>query len=240
MRTSRSLASWLPSCIVAMEACCGAHFIARACETMGHDVRLMAAHYVKPYVKVHKNDDRDAEAIAEAATRPTMPLVTVKSEAQLDLQAIHRQRERLVGQRTQLINQLRAFLMDRGIQVAKGRHAFEKALSAFLAEDPACVSTSMLDLLRDSAEELRLLNLRIDRITVSLEATAKTDEAVTRLTGIPGIGVLTASALVAAIGDGRAFSKGRDLSAWPGLVPRQISTGGKAKLIGNTYIMQRR
>jgi len=233
--------SEIPACTVAMEACCGAHHIARACEKMGHQARLMPAHYVKPYVKVRKNDDRDAEAIAEASTRPTMSFVAVKSEAQLDLQAIHRQRERLIGQRTQLINQLRAFLMDRGVLVAKGRRAFEKALSSFLAERRDVVSPSMLALLTDSTEELRLLNERIGRIDQSLAEVAKTDEVVLRLTEIPGIGPLTASALVAAIGDGRAFARGRDLSAWLGLVPRQISTGGKAKLIGiskrgNTYL----
>ena len=118
----------------------------------------MPAHYVKPYVKVHKNDDRDAEAIAEAATRPTMSFVMVKSEAQLDMQAIHRQRERLIGQRTQLINQLRAFLMDRGIQIAKGRRAFEKALESFLWSQVGHLSPSMTLILLIAAQRLTCSN----------------------------------------------------------------------------------
>lgn len=161
-----------------------------------------------------------------------MSFVAVKSEAQLDLQAIHRQRERLIGQRTRLVNQLRAFLMDRGIQVAKGRHAFEKALHAFLSTRDDRVSPAMRSLFADGAEELRTLNARIGRIDRELAEIAKIDADVARLSDIPGIGPLTASALVAAIGDGRAFAKGRDLSAWLGLVPRQVSTGGKSKLMG--------
>ena len=222
----------LPPCVVAMEACCGAHHVARACAEIGHEARLMPAHYVRPYVKVHKNDDRDAEAIAEAATRPTMSFVPVKSEAQLDLQAIHRQRDRLVGQRTQLINQLRAFLMDRGVHVAKGRATFEKVLVQFLADRMDGLRPEMQVIFRDSAAELQSLNERITRVTASLEEIARKDGAIRLVASVPGIGLLTASALVAAVGDGSAFARGRDLSAWLGLVPRQISTGGKAKLIG--------
>ncbi|MZR12199.1 IS110 family transposase [Maritimibacter sp. DP07] len=136
----------LPPCVVAMEACGGAHHIGRFCLEQGHEPRLMSPLYVRPYVKVHKNDDRDAEAIAEAATRPTMSFIAIKSEEQLDLQALHRARERLVSDRTRLINQGRGFLMERGIRVGTGRHVFPKELTRSAAEgaadlscEPACM-----------------------------------------------------------------------------------------------------
>ena len=124
----------LPPCIIAMEACCGAHHLGRLLEAQGHDVRLMSPEYVRPYVKAQKNDDRDAEAIAEAATRPTMRFVELKSEEQLDMQTLHRARDRLVGERTALINQLRAILLERGIVIAQGRRNFERELDAMLCE----------------------------------------------------------------------------------------------------------
>jgi transposase len=137
----------LPSCVVAMEACGGAHHIARHCMEHGHEPRLMSPLYVRPYVKVHKNDDRDAEAIAEAATRPTMSFVTVKTEGQLDLQALHRARERLVHNRTRLINQARGFLVERGIRIGTGRHVFQRALGALLSEKTPNLSPAMAAML---------------------------------------------------------------------------------------------
>ena len=122
----------LPACVVAMEACCGAHHLGRLFEAQGHAVRLMSPEYVQPYVKAQKNDDRDAEAIAEAATRPTMRFVAMKEEAQLDMQTLHRARSRLVNSRTRLINQLRAILLERGVTVAKGRRALGLALEPLL------------------------------------------------------------------------------------------------------------
>src|SRR3954464_4099361 len=128
------LAAGLPSCLMAMEACCGAHHLGRKLRDQGHQVRLMSPEYVRPYVKAQKNDDRDAEAIAEAATRPTMRFVELKSEEQLDMQTLHRVRDRLVGQRTALINQLRAILLERGIVVPQGRYKLAKYLAAMLDE----------------------------------------------------------------------------------------------------------
>ena len=125
----------LPACVVAMEACCGAHHLGRMMAGQGHQVRLMSPEYVRPYVKAQKNDDRDAEAIAEAATRPTMRFVELKSEAQLDVQTLHRVRDRLVGERTALINQLRAVLLERGITIPQGRRKLERHLAALLASD---------------------------------------------------------------------------------------------------------
>src|SRR4029077_19017207 len=128
------LAAKLKPCVVAMEACCGAHHVGRVLRAQGHEVRLMSAEYVRPYVKSQKNDDRDAEAIAEAATRPTMRFIELKSEEQLDMQTLHRARDRLVGERTALINQLRAILLERGIIVPQGRRKLEQQLVILIDE----------------------------------------------------------------------------------------------------------
>lgn len=224
--------SRLPTCVVAMEACGGAHHIARFCLEVGHEPRLMSPLYVRPYVKVHKSDDRDAEAIAEAATRPTMSFVPIKSEEQLDLQALHRARERLVTERTRLINQARGFLMERGIRVGTGRHVFQKELTRLAAEGTADLSHRILSMLSDMAAELTTINGRVEVIDAEIKDLAKADADMQRLMEIPGVGPTIASALVAAVGTGSSFAKGRDLAAWLGLVPRQITTGRKAKLIG--------
>ena len=144
----------LPPCVVAMEACCGAHHVGRFCLRFGHEPRLMSPLYVRPYVKVHKNDDRDAEGIAEAATRPTMSFVPVKTEEQLDLQALHRARERLVQDRTRLINQARGFLMERGIRPAQGRHVFQKFLTRLAEDHRGDLTPRMMAMLADMAAEL--------------------------------------------------------------------------------------
>src|SRR6056297_4163185 len=224
----------LPPCVVAMEACGGAHHIGRFCLEKGHEPRLMSPLYVRPYVKVHKNDDRDAEAIAEAATRPTMSFVGIKSEEQLDLQALHRARERLVSDRTRLINQGRGFLMERGIRIGVGRHVFQKELTRLTAEGSDDLSRRMLMLLSDMASELDVINNRIAAIDAEIKALAKADADMQRLMEIPGVGPTIATALVAAVGTGSSFGKGRDLAAWLGLVPRQVTTGGRPKLLGIT------
>jgi transposase len=221
----------LPSCVVAMEACCGAHFMARIMARQGHTIRLMSPEYVKPYVKAQKTDDRDAEAIAEAATRPTMRFVTQKTEAQLDLQTLHRVRERMVTARTALTNQLRAILLERGLIFPKGR----KTLMRRLDQQPVELNelgTRMQLLVADIRAESAELDKRIEALNDELAEVARRDESARRLATIPGVGVINATALVAAIGDGSAFAKGRDLSAWLGLVPRQHSTGGKTKMLG--------
>jgi transposase len=223
----------LPACIVAMEACCGAHHLGRLLVAQGHTVRLMSPEYVRPYVKAQKNDDRDAEAIAEAATRPTMRFVVLKSEAQLDLQILHRARERLVGERTALINQLRAILLERGITVPQGRRKLGQYLAAMLeAEDDTSVSPRIRRLIEDMRTEWQALDQRIDALDAEFTARAREDADARRLTTIPGIGVLNATALTAAIGTGETFARGRDFAAWIGLVPRQVTTGGKPRLLG--------
>lgn len=230
-----ALAAKLSGCVVAMEACCGAHHLGRLLAAQGHEVRLMSPEYVRPYVKAQKNDDRDAEAIAEAATRPTMRFVALKTEAQLDVQVLHRVRDRLVGQRTALMNQMRSILLERGIVVPQGRRRLLDALAALSSEsDDGAVGPRMRLLLNDMRDQWQALDTRITALDDEFAEMARNDPATRRLATIPGIGVLNATALVAAIGDGRTFSRGRDLSAWLGLVPRQATTGGKPKLLGIT------
>lgn len=221
----------LAPCIVAMEACCGAHFIGRTLQGQGHTIRLMSPEYVQPYVKAQKTDDRDAEAIAEAATRPTMRFVSLKSEAQLDLQVLHRARERLVLARTALTNQLRAVLLERGIILPKGRIVLMKRL-AEIGTAGLPVSERTRRLIEELRAEWSALDQRIRAYDDEFAAVTREDPQARRLASIPGIGVINASALLAAIGDASAFTKGRDLAAWLGLTPRQHSTGGRTRMLG--------
>jgi transposase len=230
-----------PACVVAMEACCGAHHLGRLFVAQGHEVRLMSPEYVQPYAKAQKNDDRDAEAIAEAATRPTMRFVALKSEVQLDQQTLHRVRSRLVNGRTRLMNQLRAILLERGITVAKGRHALGRALGTLLGDAPSGLSQRMDALLEEMRREWAELDARIAALDREFVETARASAPARRLATIPGIGALNATALTAAVGEAEDFASARDLAAWLGLVPRQMTTGGKARLggitkRGNTYL----
>ena len=225
-------AAELPPCVVAMEACCGAHYLGRTFKAQGHTVRLMSPEYVAPYIKAQKTDDRDAEAIAEAATRPTMRLVTLKTEEQLDLQVLHRARERLVAGRTRLTNQLRAVLLERGVILPKRRSCLAKRLDEMMKEGELAVSPRAIGLLQDLREEWASLDRRITAYDDELAALTRDDEMARRLATMPGIGVINATGLLAAIGDASAFAKGRDLAAWLGLTPRQHSTGGKTKMMG--------
>src|SRR4051795_1795613 len=231
----------LPPCLIGMEACTGAHHLSRKLQALGHDVRLMPAKYVRPYCKGDKNDYRDAEAIAEAVQRPTMKFVATKTADQLDLQALHRVRERLVSQRTGIINQIRAFLLERGIAVRQGQRFLRVELSRILATPPEVLSPRMLLLIEDLAADCRRLDDRIESLSGEIAMVARRDAGCERLMSIPGIGPIISSAMVAAIGTGDSFSKGRDFAAWLGLVPRQISTGdrtilGKISKRGNRYL----
>ena len=231
----------LPRCVIAMEACCGAHHLGRLFAAGGHEVRLMSPEYVRPYVKAQKNDDRDAEGIAEAASRPTMRFVELKSQEQLDIQTLHRVRSRLVAERTTLINQLRAVLLERGVVFAAGRVKFESGLDELIAGGDDTLSPRIRSLILELRDEWRRLDQKIEALNKEFVTLAKHNSAMRRLTSIPGIGVLNATALVAAIGDASSFQHARDLGAWLGLVPRQFTTGGKARLLGitkrgNTYL----
>jgi transposase len=224
-----------------MEACSGSHFLGRALREQGHDVRLIPAQYVKPYVKTNKSDYIDAEAISEAVQRPTMRFVPIKTEEQLDLQAVHRVRERWVMRRTAVVNQIRGLLLERGVVLPKGRTHLEEGLPEILADASVRLSDSFRVLLAQLKLELDALGARIGEMDGVMEQTAKENEDCQRLTTIPGIGPVTATALVAAVGNATAFRRGRDLAAWVGMVPREYSTGGKQKLPGiskrgNSYL----
>jgi transposase len=224
--------SKLPPCVAAMEACCGAHHMGRALLAQGHTVRLMSPEYVRPYVKAQKNDDRDAEAIAEAATRPTMRFVQLKSVEQLDMQTLHRVRDQLVGERTCLMNQIRSLLLERGHIVPQGRATLTACLVELLDDEAQGLSSRIRVLVLDMRERWMALDERIKKFDLEFLEQARGDALAKRLLTIPGIGALNATALVAAIGDARTFARGRDLAAWLGLVPRQATTGGKPKLLG--------
>src|SRR5881396_3757952 len=231
----------MPRCLIGMEACVGAHHLSRKLTSLGHDARLMPAKYVRPYSRGQKNDFRDAEAIAEAVQRPTMKFVATKTAEQLDLQALHRVRERLVGQRTGVINQIRAFLLERGIAVRQGLRFLRTELPAILATRSDVLSPRMLRLVEDLAGDWRRLDARIESLSDEIETLARQDKACERLMTVPGIGPIISSAMVAAIGTGDVFSKGRDFGAWLGLVPKQISTGdrtilGSISKRGNRYL----
>jgi transposase len=228
-------------CLIGMEACVGAHHLSRRLRALGHDTRLMPAKYVRPYSKGQKNDFRDAEAIAEAVQRPTMKFVATKTADQLDLQALHRVRERLVSQRTGIINQIRAFLLERSIAVRQGIRFLRAELPRILAMPPDVLSPRMVRIVEDLACDWRRLDERVEGLSNEIETIARQDAGCERLMSVPGIGPIISSAMVAAIGAGDVFTKGRDFAAWLGLVPKQISTGdrtilGKVSRRGNRYL----
>jgi transposase len=228
-------------CLIGIEACVGAHHLGRKLTSLGHDVRLMPAKYVRPYAKGQKNDFNDAEAIVEAVQRPTMRFVAIKTAEQLDLQALHRVRERLVSQRTGIINQIRAFLLERGIVVRQGIRFLRGELPIILAARSDTLSPRMVHVIEALAGDWRRLDERIAGLSDEIKALGEHDAGVKRLMSVPGIGPIISSAIVAAIGTGDGFSKGRDFAAWLGLVPKQISTGdrtilGKISKRGNRYL----
>jgi transposase len=231
----------LPSCLIGMEACAGAHHLSRRLIALGHDARLMPAKYVKAFLKGNKNDYRDAEAIAEAVQRPTMRFVATKTAEQLDLQGLHRVRARLVGERTATVNEIRAFLLDRGIAVAKGIQRLRQALPDILAKNAGLLLPRMIRIIEALATDWRRLDDRIGEASGEIEELARKDAPCKRLMTIPGIGPLISSATVATIGGGDMFAKGRDFGAWLGIVPQQMSTGGRTILgkiskRGNKYL----
>jgi transposase len=218
--------------LIGMEACGGAHFLGRALRAQGHDVKLIPAQFVKPFVKSNKNDFLDAEAIAEAVDRQNMRFVPIKTDDQLDLQALHRVRDRLIARRTSVINQLRAFLLERGLVFAKSPAKLRERMPEILENAEEDLTPRMRNLLAMLWNEWKDLELQIEEMNDEVERIASSDAGCMRLRQIPGIGPLVATAIVAAIGNGAAFHKGREFAAWLGIVPRQYSTGGKARLYG--------
>jgi transposase len=209
----------MPPCLIGMEACVGAHHLSRKLKAFGHDARLMPAKYVRPYSKGQKNDFRDAEAIAEAVQRPTMKFVATKTAEQLDLQALHRVRERLVSQRTGIINQIRAFLLERGVAVRQGLRFLRAELPRILATPPDVLSPRMVHVIEGLAEDWRRLDERVDHLSGEITALARQDAGCERLVSVPGIGPIISSAMVAAIGTlplGWALYRSRSR---PGIAP---------------------
>lgn len=220
----------LPRCIVGMEACLSAHFVSRTLRGLGFEPRIIPAIYVKPFVKGQKNDYNDAEAIAEAALRPNLKIVPEKTQEQLDLQALHRVRSRLVSRRTATINQIRAFLIEQGITVRRGLRALKNSFDAILEQREDEISPCMRAILLGLRSDWHWLDERIETISSEIEGISQSEENCARVMTIPGIGPMISTAMVAAIGRGDVFDRGRDFAAWVGLVPRQYSTGGRTIL----------
>ena len=220
--------------LVGMEACPGAQYIARRLRELNVNAKMMAAQFVKPYLKSQKNDYNDAAAIAEAVTRPSMRFVPIKTQAQLDLQALHRYRDRLIADRIAATNQIRAFLQENGIVLPKGKAALRDRLPTILEDENQQLSGSLKHLISRIHQRWIEIESSISDADKEIKQIAKTHPDCQRLTTIPGIGPLISTAIIAAIGNGSEFNNAREVAAWLGLVPRQYSTGGKAKLLGIT------
>jgi transposase len=223
--------SKLAPCVVALEACGTSHYWGRTLRALGHEVRLIPAAYVKPFVKRNKTDARDAAAICVAAKRPDMRPVAIKSEEQQASRALERSRELLVKQRTQLMNSLRAMLAEFGVVAAQGYRGFAE-LRARVASDEPELPETLVAALRLVAAQLDQLTPTIEALEDRIKSVAKADPAMRRLSAIPGVGFLTAHAVVAAIGEGRQFASARDFAAWAGMTPREDSTAGKRRTKG--------
>src|SRR5437016_11038962 len=223
----------LPACVIGMEACGSAHYWGRAFEQLGHRVTLMSPRYVRPYVKTNKNDRRDAEAICEAVGRPTMRFVAIKTVEQADLQAVHRTRSLFVKHRTAVINQIRGLLAEYGLVMAQSPEKVRPAVVRFLDDTESGLTAFARDTFSELSEQLVELEQRITKVNQRLDRLFNTHPVCRKLAAVPGIGPLTATALLAAISRPHVFQNGRHLAAWLGLVPRQFSSGGHARLGGS-------
>jgi transposase len=222
----------METCLIGLEACGGAHHWVRVFKSHGHTVRMIAPQFVKPYVKSNKNDAVDAEAICEAVQRPSMRFVPEKNVEQQDMQSLHRIRSQIVSRRTAQANQVRGLLLEYGIVIPKGISYIRRQIPLILEDADNGLSNLFRRLLNDLYLEFVHLDERVDALEETLKALCAQSEDCQRLLTIPGVGLLSATALVAAIGDIRVFKNGRELAAWLGLVPRQHSTGGKTTLMG--------
>src|SRR6478736_104325 len=222
----------LPSSLIGLEAGAGAHGLASVLREQGNDVRLIPAQFVKPYRKSNKNDFLDAEAIAEAVTKQNMRFVQIKTQEQLDVQAMHRVRDRLVQRRMALINEIRGFLLERGITFPMQPIHLRKNLPTVVEDAEQNLTPRLRWLLDRLWQEWKQTEVDIETVTDEIERISNEDERCRRLRQIPGFGPLVSTATVAAIGNGAAFRRGRDFAAWVGVVRRQYSTGGKPRLFG--------
>ena len=225
----------IPKCLVGMEACGGAHYWAAELKKLGFEVRLMSPQKVKKYLDNHnKNDERDAAACAEAVSRANMTFVPIKTAAQMDIQSLHRIRSLYIRQRTALMNMMRGLLLEFGVAIAKREAALLKKLNELLEPDNAWLDEPNKVYFRSLCIDLKKLDTQIENHTKTLKALAKEDELCQKLQSIEGIGPISATALIAKIGNGSEFQKGRELSAYLGLVPKQHSSGDTQRLLGIT------
>src|SRR6516164_8543298 len=231
----------VPPCLIGIEAGMATHYMARELFALGHVVKQVPPAFGKPFREGHQNDFRDAHAVAEAVQRPSTRCVPIKTDDQLDLQALHRVRSRLIGDQTAIINQLRGFLLEHGLPVRQGHRFLRQQLPQILATRTDVLSPRMVRIIGDLIGDWEYLDDRIAKLTGEIESLAHADGSCGRLMTVPGIGPIIASAMVAAIGNGAAFAKGRDFAAWLGLVPKQMSTGdrtilGRITKRGNRYL----
>jgi len=222
----------LPPCLIGMEACGSAHYWANKLQALGHTVKLMAPQFVKPYVKTNKNDAADAEAICEAVSRPNMRFVPIKSPEQQAVLALHRARQGFVKARTAQANQIRGLLAEHGIVIPRGIAYIGRHLPEIREDGENGLPDLFRQLIARLSDHLKELDRQVCELEAQIQAWHRESAASRKLAGIPGIGPLTASALVASIGDAGQFKNGRQLAAWLGLVPRQHSSGGKQTLLG--------
>lgn len=222
----------LPPCLIVMESCGGANYWARVFQRSGHSAKLISPQFVKPFVKTNKNDANDAQAIVEAASRPSMNFVPIKQVEQQDIQSIHRIRSRVVRNRTALINEIRGLCLEYGIIVAPGAAKVKRSLCAIIAEATNELTQSSREWLRDLYDELIESEARLKKLDKKVRQICQQNETCYRLLKIPGVGELTATAVVAAVPNANEFKNGRHMSAWLGLVPKQFSSGDKQVLLG--------
>lgn len=221
----------LKPCLIGLEACLGAHHWARVFQSQGHEVKLMAPQFVKPYVLSNKNDQNDAKGIAEAVTRPCMKFVPIKRIEQQDVLLLHRARELALKQRIAQANQIRGLLLDYGIVIPQGVYHF-KMLLAILEENQAKLTERSMAIFKQLYEQFKVYEEQVEQYEKQIKALVDQDEACQRLLKVEGVGPITASAVVASVGDAKVFKKGRELAAWLGLVPKQHSSGNTVRLSG--------
>ena len=224
----------IPPCLIGIEACGGAHYWARKFQELGHEVKMMAPQFVKPYVKSNKNDSNDAQAIAEAVTRPSMRFVSIKTSHQQDIQCVHRIREGLIKQRIAVSNQIRGLLAEYGIVFPEGFFALKSKLPIVIDDNQNGLTPVSRELFYDLLEQFNYTSEKVKFYDMKITLLAKENETCQRIMAIEGIGPMTATAIVAAVGDANVFKNGREMSAWLGLVPKHVASGEKKKMLGIT------
>jgi len=222
----------IPQCTIAMEACGGSNYWARVFQRQGHNVKLISPQFVKPFVKTNKNDANDAEAIVEAASRPSMHFVPIKQVEQQDILSIHRVRSRVIKNRTALINEIRGLNLEYGIAIPLGALKVKSHLRSIIDDQKNELTNSSRELMQELYDELVEMEARLKKLEKKIKVICKENEQCRRILNIPGVGELTATALVAAVPNANEFKNGRHMSAWLGLIPRQSSSGNKQVLLG--------